>query len=384
MTKRIARGFEAGRTRREALALADVPGLSAPEDPWVATSAVRKGIPEGAVLVDIALFDVRDFHSVGKEEKFNPPHYAAWIVPPAGQSAVKVIDLGPADKIDAAVQTVRTALDRSLKEMRRSAEQNKPLDNGGQEKSLKTPLAALANLVLEPVLKAIPRDTRQLIVSPDSTLWLVPWAALPLRDGRYAVEQYEIRYLVSSRDLVAPAASPSLKTTSPVVFADPNYDLGLNDTRLADAKLRGVEPTKDDAKRGNENTRDVVAAKSASALPKSAGSPAPPPKPPPSSQVWPVMCMASRLCTPIKKRSKPRSNRSGGHASSCWPLTDFSCRSKTENAQRRRHERKRVNRGRSVPTLLDSDGQAIENPLLRCGLLLAGCNSNREDEPCGW
>ena len=87
--------------------LADVPGLSAPEDPWVATSAVRKGIPEGAVLVDIALFDVRDFHAVGKEEKFNPPHYAAWIVPPAGQSAVKVIDLGPADKIDFAVQTVR-------------------------------------------------------------------------------------------------------------------------------------------------------------------------------------------------------------------------------------------------------------------------------------
>ena len=144
--------------------------------------------------------------------------------------------------------------------MRRSAEQNKPLDNGGQEKSLKAPLVALANLVLEPVLKAVPRDTKQLIVTPRFNSLAGALAALPLRDGRYAVEQYEIRYLVSSRDLVAPAASPSMKTTSPVVFADPNYDLGLNDTRLADAKLRGVEPTKDDAKRENENTRDVVAA----------------------------------------------------------------------------------------------------------------------------
>ena len=109
---RIARRFRSWRNKKPSFRVAwpMCRGFPAPENPWVATSAVRKGIPEGAVLVDIALFDVRDFHAVGKEEKFNPPHYAAWIVPPAGQSAVKVIDLGPADKIDFAVQTVRTAV----------------------------------------------------------------------------------------------------------------------------------------------------------------------------------------------------------------------------------------------------------------------------------
>jgi hypothetical protein len=66
---------------------------------------------------------------------------------------------------------------------------------------LKQPIAELAKLVLQPVLTEIPAGTKQLIVSPDASLWLVPWETLPMQDGRNAVDAYQIRCLVSGRDL---------------------------------------------------------------------------------------------------------------------------------------------------------------------------------------
>ena len=72
------------------------------------------------------------------------------------------------------------------------------------EKALLKPLQDLSKLVLEPLAEHIDGKKRW-YVSPDASLWLVPWAALPLKDGRYAVEAHTISYLVSGRDLVAAA-----------------------------------------------------------------------------------------------------------------------------------------------------------------------------------
>ena len=47
---------------------------------------------------------------------------------------------------------------------------------------------------------------------------------MPLADGRYAIEQYQIQYVISGRDLVAKKVAAA-KTSTPVVMADPDYDL---------------------------------------------------------------------------------------------------------------------------------------------------------------
>src|SRR5262249_1371938 len=75
---------------------------------------------------------------------------------------------------------------------------------------------------LQPLLPHIGQAKRWLI-SPDAALWLVPWAALPLPSGRYAIEGHLISYVVSGRDLVAEPGSKAAER--PIGLADPDYDL---------------------------------------------------------------------------------------------------------------------------------------------------------------
>ena len=171
-------------------------------DKWIEPAAVRKDIPGDGILVDIVRFNARNLGANITDQKSQPEHYAVWLVPPSDKGEIKIIDLGEADKIDAAVKAVRTALTSAVQEMHTAEEQKTPLDEQARESLLKQPLAELAKLVLQPVLTEIPAGTKQLIVSPSSRLWLVPWETLPMQDGRNAIEAYQIRYLLSGRDLV--------------------------------------------------------------------------------------------------------------------------------------------------------------------------------------
>ena len=58
------------------------------------------------VLVDIARLYTFDFWAKGQDNPWEPARYAAWIVPPAGKGDVTILDLGPAEEIDAVVEHV--------------------------------------------------------------------------------------------------------------------------------------------------------------------------------------------------------------------------------------------------------------------------------------
>ena len=85
--------------------------------PWFEIEVLRKAIPADAVFIDIARFDVFNFHATLSDEKWKPARYMAWIVPSAGRGEIRTVDLGEADKIDAAVQAVRSGMDRAVEEM---------------------------------------------------------------------------------------------------------------------------------------------------------------------------------------------------------------------------------------------------------------------------
>jgi CHAT domain-containing protein/Tfp pilus assembly protein PilF len=201
--RRLAR--ELGRQSGEQLA-----------DPgWVELAAVRQALPPDAVLIDIARFPVFDFRAQGRARHWQAPRYAAWVVPSRGRGSVRLIDLGPVEPIDRAVQAVRRDLAAAPARMRQEGEPD-------AERALRRPLAALAELILRPLWPHIAGSERWLL-SPDGALWLVPWAALPLPDGSYAVEKHTLSYLVSGRDLVrSPDQVPG---KGALVLADPDFDL---------------------------------------------------------------------------------------------------------------------------------------------------------------
>ena len=68
-------------------------------------------------------------------------------------------------------------------------------------------------------------ENLHLVISPDSTLWMLPWAALHTREQAFLVEDFVVRTVVSGRDLCRSDSMPELAANnSSVVFSNPDFD----------------------------------------------------------------------------------------------------------------------------------------------------------------
>jgi CHAT domain-containing protein/Tfp pilus assembly protein PilF len=325
---------------------------------WVELSAVRQALPPDAVLIDIARFPVFDFRAREWKQRWQAARYAAWVIPPQGKGAVRLVDLGEAAPIEAAVREARQLLAAAPQAL---AGRNE----AAAERQLRRALDVLAGRLLRPLAEHVGK-TRHWVISPDAALWLVPWCALPLQGGAYAVEKHRISYVVSGRDLVRPPEQ--VPGQGALVLADPDFDLRpARATKEQDPALvmRGLLP--------------------GAQLPR--------------FQRLPGTAREARAIAPLLERyadEKPAVR------------TDKEAREETVKAVRRPKVVVLSTHGyfledqdqAIVPALagLESRGlkmaglerprpkgdkaQALENPLLRCGLALAGANQ-RDQAPEG-
>jgi CHAT domain-containing protein/Tfp pilus assembly protein PilF len=219
---------QALRAREQAQArdLARAVGRPYRADPWVRLDELRTRLGPKAAFVDIARFPVFDFRA----NKWQPARYAAWVTPPTGKDPVRLIDLGDADAIDRLVEKMRQSMIASARNLTQVGEVE-------ASKALQQPLRELSAKVLHPVLPAL-AGSEEWVVCPDGALWLVPWSALLLPDGKFAVEQHLIRHVVSGRDLVQPL--PEAKAAGAFLFADPDYDLAPGKVQAAAGQVRGL------------------------------------------------------------------------------------------------------------------------------------------------
>ena len=87
--------------------------------------------------------------------------------------------------------------------------------------------ATLGGLLLEPAVAELAPDVTRLVIVPDGALHRVPWDALRLRDGRYAVERYAIGIAPSAALVTAlwrkARSVPAGGAGRLLVFGDPAF-----------------------------------------------------------------------------------------------------------------------------------------------------------------
>ncbi|AUX41105.1 hypothetical protein SOCE26_025100 [Sorangium cellulosum] len=168
----------------------------------VSLAQVQTAVPDGAALVE--LFRYEPFTprgTVAAKTVWGKAHYIAYVLRHGDD--ITWADLGEAKPID-------DAADRFLRALRRPASDPRPAAR------------ALDALVMQPIRRVL-GPTRQILLSPDGALAMVPFGALLDQQNHYLVERYTFTYLPSGRDLLRLRATAPQRERA-VVIAAPDYD----------------------------------------------------------------------------------------------------------------------------------------------------------------
>ncbi|HZZ71309.1 MAG TPA: CHAT domain-containing tetratricopeptide repeat protein, partial [Pirellulales bacterium] len=351
-------------------------GLVAPA-PWIELSKVRAALAKGAVFVDLLRYEPRPFTLEAIDRKNYPAHYAAWITPPAGRGEVAYVDLGEADPIDRAIQQFQAA----FQECQNPDRSKNPLTALGEpdaEKKLFPSLREVERRILEPLRPHL-QDAEEIILSPDANLWLIPWNALPIEANQYAIEKWNLHFVISGRDLVT--ERPQRTANPPRIFADPNYDLPAAEIMPALASVFGrplrASPAEGSAGQpaanaaaallGNlDHTQNNRSALLIGHVPLLAGTAAEARAITPNLEKYagaPKQYSENQALEGVFKRlASPRVLVLSTHGFFLPDQTMRGSSAATADSS-------------TSAALLNQEGHPYENPLLRCGLLLAGCNN---------
>lgn len=149
------------------------------------------------------------------------PHYVVYVLTKSGEP--QWANLGEAELIDQTVVEWRKALsDPQSRLETRQLRLEKP--NQTQHQGLLPLAQKLDKLVMKPV-RGLVGSTNHLLISPDGSLNLIPFAALVDETGTYLVEKYTLTYLTSGRDLLRLQVKIE-NQDPPLVMADPDYAEG--------------------------------------------------------------------------------------------------------------------------------------------------------------
>ncbi len=194
------------------------------ENQPITVAAVQKLLPQDSALLEYIVYQSYD----PKTNKWGKPRYAAYILQPNRQP--RGIDLGDAAEIDQLIadwlQTLNKVPSKTLAFQRR------------EEKAQKAAGALLEAKIIAP-LRLYIKNAQHLLIAPDSQLNLIPFAALPNgAEGKYLIEDYQLTFLTSGRDLLklqnpVPPRSPSLVMGNPDYGAEAPVKLG-DENRSAD------------------------------------------------------------------------------------------------------------------------------------------------------
>src|SRR6266508_2428425 len=167
----------------------------------VTLEAVRAAIPSDSALIEFASYRPFNAKATRGDEAYGQPRYVAYVLRHEGEIEWK--ELGEAKSIDTAIAALRKALrDPKRVDVKR--------------------LARFVDAKVFQPVRPLLGDVSRLLISPDGSLNLVPFAALVDEGRRYAVERYSISYLTSGRDLLRLQVARESRG-GPLVVAAPDF-----------------------------------------------------------------------------------------------------------------------------------------------------------------
>jgi CHAT domain-containing protein/Tfp pilus assembly protein PilF len=207
-------------------------GFYEPSKP-ITLESVRANIPGNAALVEFAVYRLISPEQEESKES-EETHYAAYVVGRQGEIQMK--DLGKASEIDAAVEAFRLTLHDP--KSRNAAQSARSLDDK----------------IMKP-LRGLIGDKKQILLSPDGALNLIPFEALIDEQNKYLVENYSFTYLTSGRDLLRMQTARASKSNL-LVIANPTFGAPLIEA-TAKTETRTKKPNRRDRQRSVTNARDL-------------------------------------------------------------------------------------------------------------------------------
>ena len=178
------------------------------ERPWVKLADLQKTLAADAAVVEIVAAKDRDF----KPDKEKPERYFAWVI---RRDAVHFVDLGPCEPIDAKVADILADMDFEKVGGKVAGNVGRAIAGAREE------LAALSKLTFHPLAKHL-GGVKTLTVSPSEGLWLAPWAALLTPADKYLVEEYAVSMAITARDRLPGGPRPPAPNP-PVLMGNPDF-----------------------------------------------------------------------------------------------------------------------------------------------------------------
>jgi CHAT domain-containing protein len=184
--------------------------------------AVALALPEDSALVEFVRFDLLDFAAVPArgEKRWSGSRYLAFVVARREpDDELSIIDLGGAEPIDQLIVSFRNAI---------VAQEGTRVAKEEPESSAYLKVSReLRAAVFAPLEEALAGSTR-LFLSLDHSLCLFPFEVLPGNTHEYLIDEYEISYVSTGRDLMWLAESRKSNSlpSAELVAADPDFLLG--------------------------------------------------------------------------------------------------------------------------------------------------------------
>jgi CHAT domain-containing protein/tetratricopeptide (TPR) repeat protein len=180
---------------------------------------IAQALPKDSALVELVHLNVVDFKAVRAQGEawYKPARYIAFVLPAGRAEQLQMIDLGEADPIDQLIADFR---DYIAKPPWKRGDRGQPLI-----------AVELRQRVFDPLVEALGNHT-QLSIAPDGDLSLLPFEVLPLADGRLLIDNYKISYVACGRDVLRFDSAVTGRSTSSLVIANPDFDLGESSGRL--------------------------------------------------------------------------------------------------------------------------------------------------------